>query len=178
MLDPIKIWQFQEENLFTQVKYKQNEDEEYEYVSAGKRYVKEMFELTTEEAEVIGKLRTERCNLNNYTHHYHKTYTNECTNGCNCIENVTHYLLHCKKYNKERRKLFKELKEISTYYDDNNNLNSIDILFPDNWQDPIDPNDGQIKYKMNLNLLDRVAILRAVVVYVRETKRFEGEFGI
>jgi len=64
--------------------------------------------ITRQEAAWIVRLRTAHCNLNKYLHRFGhaETVTWECGDS---EETVTHYLLWCTKFDREREKLRKEV---------------------------------------------------------------------
>ena len=146
------------------------------------------------ECEIIVKLRTERINLNEYLYHIKKVDSNKCVH-CNTKETVNHYLMECTGYsdpfirslyrhnmdfNAVRNKLKKKLKKIDIFFKNPRNFTTINILFPHIWQRQITNfkynTQQQIEWK-NKRLKKRVEILKAVVEFVRETKRFKTDKG-
>ena len=144
------------------------------------------------ETEIIIKLRSEYINLNGY-----KNFKFDDTNGkciyCNVEETVEHFLMRCKgseneyvnyknememDYNIIRAKFRKELRKISIFFKEEKNFNILNILFPQIWQrEPkkTNPHYREIKEK---NIDREVQILKCVVRYVQNTKRFKKEkFG-
>ena len=161
--------------------------------------------LNHHECEIITKLRTERINLNDYMFFINQNNTNECK-YCNkkkkdkkgkiiemkikVIEKVSHYLIDCPgikdemilslsknavNYNIERNKLRKKLRKIDIYFKNPRNFTSQNILFPHIWQRRVYYNNNKIIKHKNLN--NRVEILKAVVNFVRATKRFKTDKG-
>ena len=107
--------------------------------------------------------------------------------NCGVIENVSHYLLDCAKYQKQRdllkrRLLFKDKKnEPIEYFRQEQNWTAINLLFPHYWQ--VRPKSKDMKkdfYKAACECLreQRIKILHFIVMYVRDTKRFESDIGI
>ena len=144
------------------------------------------------ESEIINKLRSEYINLNGY-----KNFKFNETNGkciyCNVEETVEHFLIKCKGSKSEyanfhndfemdydiiRAKFRKTLKTISIFFKEEKNFNITNILFPQCWQNQpkkTNPEYHDIKEK---NLAREVKILKCVVRFVQDTKRFKKEkFG-
>ena len=78
-------------------------------------------------------------------------------------------------FNVERNKLRKKLRKIDIYFKNPKNFTPQNILFPHIWQRRIYQN-GNKKMKQK-NLSNRVQILKAVVNFVRATKRFKTDKG-
>ena len=141
------------------------------------------------ETEIIIKLRSEYINLNGF-----KNFKFDDTNGkciyCNVEETVEHFLLKCKgskskyanyhnelelDYDTIRSKFRKELRKVSIFFKEEKNFNIINILFPHVWQaDPkkTNPHYREIKDK---NIEREIKILKCVVHFVQNTKRFKKE---
>ena len=156
--------------------------------------------LNQNECEIIIKLRTERINLNGYLYFINKNDTNECKHCSSkenkVIETVNHYLMDCSGYKSEvirllykhnmdfnvvRNKLKNKLRKIDIFFKNPRNFNTINILFPHTWQRRIVSyqRDNYMKTEWRkIRLKKRVAILKAVVEFVRETKRFKTDNGL
>ena len=141
------------------------------------------------ETKIISKLRCEYINLNGY-----KYFTFDETNGkciyCDVEETVDHFLINCKgndneyvtynnelemDYNIVRSKLRKELRNVSIFFKEEKNFTSLNILFPQIWQK--NPNKTNPEYKeiKKKNMEREVEILKCVVRFVQNTKRFKKE---
>ena len=154
----------------------------------GKYLFEEIRYLNALQAEIIMKLRTESAHLNYFLA---KQYKLPDTNGtclmCGTNETVTHYLIDCQKYQKQRdalkfRLLLKDKKHWPIeHFKHTKNWTAIDLLFPHFWQVRPKP-DSMAKFlyerKIKTLLNERLRILRAVVLFVRETKRFDSDIGI
>ena len=145
--------------------------------------------LSKFESEIINKLRTECINLNGY-----KKYKYGETNGkciyCGTEETVEHFLLYCKgsknkfvnyhnenevNYNIVRSDFRQQLIKQAKFFEHEINFNIINILFPNVWQqDPINTNPKYHEIKER-NQKREVAILKEVVKFVINTKRFKKE---
>ena len=68
------------------------------FINARKLMKKEFLALETANAEIIGKLRTERINLKTYEHAFHNAPSPNCVHNCGCSETVSHYLVDCPQY--------------------------------------------------------------------------------
>ena len=141
------------------------------------------------ECEIINKLRTECINLNGYKKYKFDESSGKCI-YCNVEETVEHFLLKCKgskneyanyhneceiDYDLQRDKLRKELKKHAIFFKESKNFNVINILFPNIWQvDPkkTNPDYHEIKEK---NRKREINILKCVVRFVQNTKRFKKE---
>ena len=149
--------------------------------------------LSQFEAEVINKLRTECINLNGY-----KQFKYDETNG-NCIycginsnveETVEHYILDCPgsknefvnyhnkcevNYNQIRMQMRKELTKAAIFFKEEKNINILNLLFPNIWQQ--DPRKTNPKYHQILkrNKIREIEVLRCVVRFVKNSKRFQKE---
>ena len=115
---------------------------------------------------------------------------NEIENKIKVIEKVSHYLIDCPdindemilslsknavNFNVERNKLKKKLRKIDIYFKNPRNFTTQNILFPHIWQKrAYQKSNKTIKQK---NLTNRVEILKAVVNFVRATKRFKTDKG-
>ena len=109
------------------------------------------------------------------------------------VETVDHYLMDCTGYRSEmirslykhnmdfniiRNKLRNKLRKIDVFFKNKRNFNTINILFPHTWQRRIISyqKDNQMKTEWKkIRLRKRVAILKAVVEFVRKTKRFKTD---
>ena len=82
-------------------------------------------------------------------------------------------------YNELRCKFKKELRKIATFFKEEKNFNINNLLFPNIWQqepEKTNPNYYEIKEK---NSKREVEVLKCVVRFVQQTKRFKKEkFGI
>ena len=140
----------------------------------------ELSELNTMYAEIIFKLRTETAYLNNYRHYIYKDCLITCPNiGCNVRETVAHYLIDCPKFDIIRNDLRKKLIKTCRFFKYNYNFTAINILFPHHWQIEPSGRDKDYKSKIKQNKNIRVEIIKAVVQYVKDSKRFDDtEYGI
>ena len=156
---------------------------------------KELKYLSRQDCEIISKLRMEQINLNDYLHYIDNKLCNECKHCSGkekkVIETVDHYLIECSgfknpvirslnrnniDFNVERNKLRKRLRKIDVFYKNPRNFNSINILFPHTWQRKLGrPNQGADNDKKRTE--KRVQILKAIVQFVRATKRFKTDKG-
>ena len=124
----------------------------------------------------------------------YKNFKYDETNGkciyCEVEETVDHFLIECKgndneyvnhncememDYNIIRSKLRKALKNKSIFFKEEKNFTTINILFPQIWQNEpskTNPNYKEIKKK---NIEREVEILKCVVRFVQCTKRFKKE---
>ena len=142
--------------------------------------------LKKQECEIIMKLRTEYINLNNYRLYIGKHNDGTC-DGCNAIESVSHFLIECpgftdkimmsyhknnRNYDGFRKKLRKNLRKIDVFFKYEENFNAVNLLFPHIWQ--IKPKKKDINYQEMLerNTRKRVSILKAIVKFTMETRRF------
>ena len=174
------------EQLFMKAMFKM--DDEKQLNKNGKYLFEEMKYLNALQAEVIMKLRTESAHLNYFLA---KQYKSPDTNGtclnCGVNETVTHYLIDCEKYKKQRDalkyRLLLKAKKIwpIEYFRQTKNWTAINLLFPHYWQVRPKP-DSMAKFlyedKVEELLRERLRILKAVTMYVMETKRFESDIGI
>ena len=170
------------DNLFLKAMW-QYDDDSILY-NCGKYFKQDYRKLNKIEAEVLTKLRTEQCNLNNYEARYFDGKSNECP-LCQVNETVQHYLIDCRCFRKQRRQLFIKLKNIDPFFGIRNNLTAINILFPFRWQShPIVDKTGNKQIKVdNYELLKkntdkRYEIYKQLLKFVLETKRFDSKHGI
>ena len=112
---------------------------------------------------------------------------------CNVAETVSHFLIDCYGYKKSvelslhkdnidftipRCRMRKKLRKIAIFFKYEKNFNATNILFPHLWLlDPKKKDNEYIRIKKK-NLEKRVDILKTVITYVNETKRFKHNFGI
>ena len=105
---------------------------------------------------------------------------------------VEHFLIDCKGFHGSvclslhknnidflvvRQKLRKKLRNINVFFKNAANFNVNNILFPHTWQGS--PKRGKDFKKTEQKYLEiRVAILKAVINFVNQTKRFKTDFGI
>ena len=157
---------------------------------------KELEHLTQRECEIITKLRTEHINLNHYL------YTMGIVNDYNCKwcvkpqiivpETVDHFLLDCGgcqnnmlgslhknnvPYDVLRCKLRRDLKKITPFFKCPSNFTVQNILFPHSWQRRIHGTNKKKNWDRD-GTYYRVKILKAVVKFVNNTKRFKNDYGI
>ena len=128
----------------------------------------------------ITQLRCEYINLNGY-----KFFTFDETNGkciyCNVEETVNHFLIECKgndseyvNYNNElemdynivRSKFKKALRKISVFFKEEKNFTSINILFPQIWQNEPSKTNPEYKDILKKNNEREVEILKCVERFV------------
>ena len=74
--------------------------------------------------------------------------------------------------------MLKELRKITIFFKYDINFTAKNILFPHTWQLKPHRNDENYKEKLVNNLNKRVRILKTVVKFVDETKRFKNDIGI
>ena len=142
--------------------------------------INELKILKSYESSTINKMRTEFINLNNYISHFHKNNSNIKNMCCYCLEkneDIIHFVLKCPRFERQRKKLFKNLRQISIKFKNKANISINDILFPHMWQIQPNTKDPWYKEKLYNNTLIRIKILRELVQFTKETKRFKGEFG-
>ena len=81
------------------------------------------------------------------------------------------------------QQLFKDLKNASTFFNNEYHRNIVNLLFPVSWQQPPNWEDyenrkDEYKQVIQQQFEERLNILRAIVKYVIATKRFDTEYGI
>ena len=152
---------------------------------------KELKYFNQNECSIIMKLRTEYINLNQYLH-YINFHPDGLCDHCGVEETVSHYLIDCVGYKHSveldlhkdnvdftivRKKLRNKLKNIAIFFRNQANFTVENILFPHIWQ--CKPKYGNKNYTelMEKNLKRRIDILKAIIEFVRETKRFKNDFG-
>ena len=128
--------------------------------------------------------------MNHYLHYINR-HSNGLCDHCGIDETVNHFLIDCPgfadspfkdlhknnmDFNIFRNQLKKRLKKQSIFFKNPRNFTSINLLFPHLWQ--LQPNQDNPNYKeiLNQNIQRRVEILRLVVRFVRDTKRFNNQF--
>ena len=149
---------------------------------------KELEFLTKRECSIIMKLRSEYVNLNHYLHHINYHADGMCDH-CNVAETVTHFLMDCYGYKKSvelslhkdnvdftipRCKMRKKLKRIAIFFKYEQNFNVNNILFPHTWLKDPNKNEENWYEIRKKNLEKRVEILKTVITFVDETKRFKN----
>ena len=149
---------------------------------------KELEHLTKRECSIIMKLRSEYINLNHYLHHINYHPDGMCDH-CNVSETVPHFLMDCYGYKKSvelslhtdnvdftisRCRMRKKLKKIAIFFKYEQNFNVMNILFPHLWLKDSNKNEKNCMKIKKKNLEKRVAILKAVITFVDETKRFKN----
>ena len=165
------------EFLFTKIMF----DNNGKFRNKNNKMKNELKYLNPLECEIINKLRTEMINLNNYKYKFHSETNGKCK-YCECNENISHFLLNCNgsevmkfKILEIRKKLFDNIKKIDIFFNNNININSINLLFPHHWQENPNRDDPQYKQKLNINLEKRVKIIKQVCKFVVESERFKYE---
>ena len=142
------------------------------------KYFKEELEfLSSHQLEIINKLRSEHCNLNNYKAYFFKE-TNGFCNNCKVWENVTHFLTECETFETERYELWVDLGNIENIYKNLMFFTPINILFPQHIQDKPTRDNPNRKEILREQRNKRLKILRRIVKYVDKTNRFDSEYGI
>ena len=129
--------------------------------------------LSKETIEIINKLRTEHINLNNYRYQFHDEQSPLCTN-CNTIENVSHYLFDCNKYQYQRHKWYIKLNQITNFFNNPQHRTAINVLFPIKWQPTIDPMDPIYKTIYKNQQQQRWDFYESIITFIKETKHFEN----
>ena len=132
------------------------------------------------------KLRTEYINLNNYLHYIGKHSDGTC-DGCEEIENVSHFLTECPGFTDEiqmsynrnnrnyvgyRKNLRKRLRKIDIFFKYEENFTAVNMLYPHIWQTKPKRKDENYKEILEKNTRKRISILKAVIKFVIETRRF------
>ena len=146
---------------------------------AGKCLLNDMRGLTSLDARIISKLRTETAYLALYLKHYVGVGDGICKNcNSNCFETVSHYLLECDKYNVQRIKWRRKMSKIDRFLSLPQHFDAIIILFPHYWQISPTRMDKNYKEKMKTNEKIRCNLLESICTFVKETKRFENKYGI
>ena len=112
----------------------------------------EMKHFNSYQYNLISNMRHAHC-LNNFNKNIKNKICNECNMNVN--ETVLHYLLECNKYKNERKILENKFNMIYNYEMDFNYYN---LIFPRYYK-----NEKEI----------RIEILRFVLEYIYETKRFK-----
>ena len=111
---------------------------------------------------------------------------------CECCgrrETVSHYLIDCQmrttknsnsiiRYVNIRQTLRRNLRKDAMFFRNPSNFTANNILFPHVWQQRPIYNDPKYKEKIQRNLQMRVQILKHVVQFVTETKRFKQQSGL
>ena len=149
--------------------------------------------LSKFESEVINTLRTECINLNGYKNYKYGDSNGKCV-YCGVEETVEQFLLDCSDsknefvdyhneyemdYDEIRFKFRKKLIKQAIFFQQEKNFNIITIIFPHIWQQ--DPDNTNPKYKeiMDKNLDREVGIVKSMVQFVKDSKRFKKEnYGI
>ena len=180
-------WNYVNERLFMKAMFK-NDNYDNKLNENGKCLFEEMRSLRALQAEIIMKLRTETAHLNYFLF---KQYKLPDTNGnclnCGTKETVSHYLLDCDKYKKQRKRLRDSFltnekeKWNVPFFAEEKNWTAINLLFPHVWQQRPNPKEiKKDKYKeMCAELLSkRLITLNNVAKFVINTKRFESDIGI
>ena len=99
---------------------------------------------------LITKLKLEKVNLNKYLHKIKLSDTELCTQcNLNDIEDISHYLLHCPKYQVQRDELISNLRKYGV------NTLSLNILLGN----------------PNTNTDTKRKIIKLLTIYLRKTKR-------
>ena len=148
--------------------------------------------LSKFESSIINKLRSECINLNGYKHFKYGESNGNCV-YCKVEETVEHFLINCGGSKCEYANYYNEfemdydiirydfkqnLKKIAAFFNQEINFNVINLLFPNIWQkEPkkTNPNYFDIKRKNEKRVIE---ILKLVVKFVKDTKRFKKEkFG-
>ena len=152
----------------------------YKLNNNNKLLKEELSGLNTLYTEIIFKLRTETAYLNNYRYYIYKDCSIICPNiGCNVRETVTHYLIDCPKFSIIRNNLRNKLIKICRFFKHIYNFTAINVLFPHHWQIEPSERDKDYKSKIKRNKNIRIEIIKAVVEYVKDSKRFDNtEYGI
>ena len=135
--------------------------------------------LDRESGIIINKLRTEQCHLNNYDKYYFKNHSIMCNDpNCHNIETVNHFLIDCPMYAQHREKMRQTLVQLNDRFKSDVHFNVMDILFPFRWQ--INPTKENPNYYniVKQNQLIRQQINECICEYVRDTNRFNTEYGI
>ena len=133
------------------------------------------------ESEIINRLRTEFINLNNYKYRYHNE-TNGMCDYCNCIDNVSHFLFDCRinkemdnQIDKYRNKLYNGLRKTNVFFKNRYNITTLNMLFPHRWLPDPKKDDKKYYEKLQKNVSIRVNILKLIVQFVKNTKRFSND---
>ena len=148
------------------------------YTNYSKYYLEEHKILNPLHSSYINCLRSEHIGLNNYENAYFKknyNHNGKCTK-CNCgaNESVRHFILECNKFNKQRNKLFKNLRKINIKFKNKQKTKIRDLLFPFTWQDDPDKNDIHFHLIIQKNIANRIGIYNEIIKYIIKTKRFNN----
>ena len=164
---------------------------EYDVKNRVNSMKKELEYFNQKECEILMKLRTEYINLNQYLHYINYHPDGECDH-CSVQETVSHFLIDCVGFRDSphldlhkdnidftiaRKHLRNSLRKIAIFFKHEINFTAKNILFPHVWQQNPRYGDKNYKQVMDKNLKKRIAILKAVIVFVFETKRFKNNFG-
>ena len=78
-------------------------------------------------------------------------------------------------YDQIRMEMKKELSKIAIFFKEEKNMNILNLLFPHIWQQ--DPKKTNPKYQQILerNKIREIEVLRCVVRFVKNSKRFQKE---
>ena len=166
---------FNNEQLFIEGQFDRMDSNKW--VNNKKFFKEELEYLDHNSIEILNKLLSEHCNLNNYNSYYFKE-TNGLCKYCNVCENVSHFLIDCEKYDKQRHQFWKDLCEIDYNYNNLINFNTLNILFPQRiipYPNQQDPNYRELQKKQRNK---RFKIIRKLIKFVQTTERFNGEYGI
>ena len=134
--------------------------------------------MSPEEAGWINKLRSEHINLKEYENFYFKSQNTRfglCTQCTNIAkETVKHYILECDRFKNERSRLYKKLRRIDVKFKNIDKIKLKDIIFPHTWQKE---NQEEVRVEKNElfnNINKRTKIIKTIIKYINDTKRFEN----
>ena len=127
--------------------------------------------MNTDQLAIMIRLITGHIELNSYYHKYKiklKDNNNQPLKSPNCTkcqtpETISHYILKCKLYKKQRTKLINKISKISNEYHNGANITMNNIIFPN------------IKI-IPLNKIP--TIWKEILSYIRNTNRFNKIYGI
>ena len=142
----------------------------------GKLLKHELFDLSTNDAIIISKLRCEHIELNGFLHEIGQSPSPMCCN-CNVIETVNHFLMNCPILDSLRSDMRLNLREIDIRFDDEQFFTIENILFPHLWVELPEKDDEDYKEKWQEAREKRVSILEQIARLVTLSRRFEGKEG-
>ena len=132
-----------------------------------KHIMKELLHLSKSESAILTRLRTEHISLNHYKNVVRTKSLHSTTSKCDCgheKETVTHYLLHCKQFKKERIEMWDNICLIDEFFKKKCNRNINNLLFYFKKQEK-----AHLRSKIDI----RVSIIKEILKFIINTKRFE-----
>ena len=129
------------------------------------------FMLNKDQMGIIIRLITGHIELNAYYFKYKmkinknddKPIQSPNCNDCKCPETVSHYLLKCKKYKKQRNKMFLKINKICNEYRNGANVNIHNLIFP---------------FIIRCNIKQTLQIWKEILSYIRASEKWKSIYGI